>query len=355
MRFFCSLLFLVILATAGYCERPLKVGLIVQPPFVIKSGLAYNGLAVDLWDEMAQGLKRPYEFIECPSNNLCEPFDTLQKGDIDVLLGPISITIDRYEKVDFTFPFFFDKVVAITAPGYWHNLFLFMKLFFISVGAIIALLVFLFVIYINLLWYYERHYIKDLPKSYKKAVVYIFWHHVFTDRYLELPKSLAGRVLILFHKTIFYFVIITLNATFLSFMTVTLVNYASPVQNVSDLAKGKIGGVIYSKPYKIGLELGFHMVSFNSLEEGIQALEKGQVLAVLEDFSLAQAYFKKEGKGNLVTSHFNLKQDLYSLAVQKGSPLMTEINKQLLELQQRGVPEKICREYFQEGAKHCAF
>ena len=106
MRLLCSLFFLVILGTAGHCERPLKVGLIVQPPFVIKNDLSYNGLAVDLWNEMAQGLKRSYEFVECPTHNLCEPFDTLQKGDIDVLLGPISITMDRYEKVDFTFPFF---------------------------------------------------------------------------------------------------------------------------------------------------------------------------------------------------------------------------------------------------------
>jgi len=34
---------------------------------------------------------------------------------------------------------------------------------------------------------------------------------------------------------------------------------------------------------------------------------------------------------------------------------MAEMNVQLLELQQKGVPEKICREYFQEGAKNCAF
>lgn len=355
MRLLCSLFFLIILGTAGHCERPLKVGLIVQPPFIIKNDLVYSGLAVDLWNEIAQNLKRSYEFVECPSNNLCEPFDNLQKGDIDVLLGPISITTDRYEKVDFTFPFFLDRVVAITAPGYWHNLFLFMKLFFISVGAIIALLIIVFVIYINLLWYYERHYIDNLPKSYKKGIAYIFWHHVFTGRYLELPKSLPGKFLILCHKTIFYFIIISMNATFLSFITVTLSNYASPVQNVSDLAKGKIGGVKYSKPYEIGLELGLHMEVFNSLEEGIQALEKGQVIAVLEDFSLAQAYFKKEGKGNLVTSHFNLRQDLYSFAVQKGSPLLVEMNMQLLDLQQRDIPEKICSNYFQEGAKNCAF
>ncbi|MBX9787166.1 MAG: transporter substrate-binding domain-containing protein [Alphaproteobacteria bacterium] len=355
MRVLYSLLFLVVFSTIAHCERPLKVGLVVQPPFVIKNSLTYNGLAVDLWKEIAQGLKKSYEFVECPPNNLCEPFDNLQNGDIDVLLGPISITTDRYKKVDFTFPFFFDRVIAITAPGYWHNLFLFMKLFFISVGTIIALLIIVFVIYINLLWYYERHYIDNLPKSYKKGIAYIFWHHVFTGRYLELPKSLPGKFLILCHKTVFYFIIISMNATFLSFITVTLANYASPVQNVSDLTKGKIGGVTYSKPYKIGLEFGLNMVPFNSLEEGIQALEKGQVIAVLEDFSLAQAYFKKQNKTNLVTSHFNLKQDLYSFAVQKGNPLLAEINMQLLELQQRDVPEKICREYFQEGAKNCAF
>jgi polar amino acid transport system substrate-binding protein len=355
MRLLCSLLFLVIFAAAGHCDRPLKIGFIVQPPFVIKKERAYSGLAVDLWSEIAKGLKRPYEFVECTSNDLCAPFESLQKGDIDVLLGPISITLDRYKTVDFTFPFFFDKVVAITAPGYWHNLFLFIKLFLISVGAIIGLLILLFATYINLLWFYERHHIESFPSSYRKGISLLFWQHIFSGRHMEFPKSAQGKFLILFQKIAFYFLIVALNATFLSFLTVTLVNYASPVQNISDLAKGKLGAVHGSKSYKIGRELGLRMEAFTSLKQAIQALEKGQVIAILEDFSLAQAYFKNEGKSNLVTSHFNLKQDLYSFAVQKGSPLMAEMNVQLLELQQGGVPEKICREYFQEGAKNCAF
>src|SRR3990167_7492443 len=355
MRFLFAIVLLCLMGSGSYGERPLKVVAIEQPPFVENDGTIYRGLAIDFWNEIAQGIKEPFEFVPCSSANSCDPYDKLEKGEVDVLVGALSITMDHYEKVDFSFPFFIDKVIAITAPGYFHNFFLFFKMFILSAGAIIGLLILLFALYLHLLWYYEKKYIKDLPKPYKEGVLYLFWMHILKGSYFEIPKTMQGKLLILFHKTVFFFIFITLNATLFSFLTVTLVSYASPIQSTSDLETGKVGGITKTKPLKIGLSLGFHMVPFPSLDEAVAALEKGEVKAVLEDFAVAETYLKQKNKVNLVTAPFDLDRDFYSFAVRRGNHLLIKINMELLQLQHDKVPEKLCSEYFQKGEKNCAF
>ncbi len=354
MRFLFSLILIFFTGLAGYCDEPLKVGIIVNPPFVIKNEAAYTGIAIDLWKEIAHGLRRSYTFVEY-SRDSDKPFDSLKKGELDVLVGSLSVTLDRHQEADFTLPFFIDKIVAITPLEYMHNIFFFIKMFLFSAGGIIGIFVLFFAIYINLLWYYERSHTKNFPRSYRKGVSCLFWNHILSGRHLEVPKSFPGRLLILFQKGVFYFILVILNATFVSFMTVTLVKYATPVQCLADLEKGKVGALKTSKPLKAGITLGLRVIPFESSEEGIKALEEGHIEAFLEDFSTAETYLKDNPKARLNVSPFELKRDLYVFATQKASPLLREINTQILELRIKETPQKICKVYLPKSIKNCDF
>ncbi len=355
MKLLYSLMFIFFMGAGGHCEEPLKVGVVVNPPFVIKNGAAYTGIAIDLWNEIAIGIGRPYTFVEHSSADVGKQFDILQKGELDVLVGPLSVTLERHQEADFTLPFFIDKIVAITPLDYMHNAFFFIKMFLFSAGSVIGIFILFFIAYLHLLWYYERSHTKNFPSPYKDGVSYLFWTHILSGRHLEVPKSFAGRLLILFQKGIFYFILVILNATFISFMTVTLVKYASPVQCISDLEKEKIGAIKNSKPFKVGTNFGLRVSSFDSLEEGIKALETGQIEAFLEDLSTAEVYLKEKAKAKLSVSHFELKQDLYVFATRKGSPLLREIDTQILKLRKQEVPQKICKEYLPKSIKNCDF
>ena len=354
MRFLFSLLLIFFMGTVGYCDEPLKVGVVVNPPFVIKNGAVYTGIAIDLWEEIAQGLGTSYVFIEHPSGS-DKPFNSLQKSELDVLVGSLSITLDRHQEADFTLPFFMDKIIAITSLDYMHNIFFFIKMFFFSAGGIIGVFILLFVVYINLLWYYERFHTKNFPSSYKKGVSYLFWTHVVSGRHLEVPKSFAGRFLILFHKSVFYFILVILNATFISFMTVTLVKYATSIHSLADLEKEKVGALKESKSFRAGTSLGLRVVSFESLEEGVKALEEGHLGAFLEDFSTAETFLKDNPKVRLNITPVELKRDPYVFATPKGSPLLRDINTQILKLRIKEIPQKICKVYLPKSVKNCDF
>jgi len=353
MRFFVSLVIIFFLGTAAYGDKPLRVGVVVDPPFVIKTDVGYTGIAIDLWNEIAQGLRQKFTFVERCCADTDAPFEAFEKNEVDVLIGSLSITQDRYKKADFTLPIFIDKVVALSSFDCFHSALSFLRIVFISIGWIIAIFISLFMLYIHLLWYYEKSYTRNFPTTYKAGISHLFWAHVLSGHHTEIPKSKGGKIVILCHKTFFYFIIVILNATLISVLTVSLSHYAQPIQSLGDLEKHKVGAIKNSKAFNVGEHFGVKLTSFSSLEEGIKAVQEGKVYAFLAELADAEYYLKKHEITHLNASHFDLNHDLYAFAVTVGSPLLREINLQILQLRERDIPQKICKAYFSTGAKNC--
>lgn len=353
MKSFFKLFILLFVGFQAHSASPIKVGVIEGAPFAVKSQQAYSGIAIDIWNEIAIGLKRPYVIHDVTYANPDQAFDDLEQGKIDLIIGPISVTQERYLKSEFTIPYFIDKVVAVTPSNYLHNTLRLLKLFSLSVGIILIIYFALFATYIHLLWYYERYHTKKVPKDYKEGVRYLFWMHVLSGRHEEVPKSSQGRLLVLFQRSSFYIILIILNATFISFLTVSLQRYASPVHCVADLERLKVGALKSSRSLNAASSLGIRTQPYNTTKDGIQALQTGQINAFLTDLSLADFYLKEHFIDDLSISQFTLKYDLYVFATQKGSPLLREINEQMLDLRTKGIPDKICKGYLTKGIQNC--
>lgn len=347
-------LFIFLLSEMTCWAEPLKVGAILQTPFVIKYDTTHSGIAVELWDSIARGLNQTYSFVEYSEDKTEEAFDALKKGEIDVLIGALSITSSGLEKADFTLPYYVDKVVPIVSHDYFRNLYTLFEMMFISFGWILGLFFVLFILYLYSLWYYEQSSLVVLSKDYRKGIAYLFWKHVLTGRHAdEIPKSLQGKILILFKVVLFYFAFTLLSATIISFLTVALSEWTDPIKSFSDLERRQVGAIAESRPFKIGKIRGLKMIPFSSIKEGIQALEGGQIGAFLSDFSLADGYLKEVGRNGVDISHFVLKQDLHSFAVKIGSPLLRKINEQMIQLRKNQIPTKICKGYLEKGVRDC--
>ncbi len=353
MRFLFSLLLVIICGTPAYSVDPLKVGVVVDAPFVMKNGATFTGIAVDLWNEVAQGLERPYQFVEVCCADIDKPFETLKRNEVDVLVGALSVSSNRYQMADFTLTTYLDKIIVLAHLDYFHTVLSFLKTFFISIGGILSIFIIIFFIYIHLLWYYERPYAKSIPDNYKQGISHIFWHHIVSGRYSEVPRSFVGKMLILCQRAIFYIILIMLNATLISFLTVSLSRSAHPFQSFSDLQKHKVGAIKDSKPYKAGIEAGLKVIPLNSLEAGVKALEEKKIDGYLASYSDVDFYLKENPNPSLGISNFELKQDPYVFATPRGSPLSREINTQILKLRSKNIPEKICKEYLPSGVKNC--
>jgi polar amino acid transport system substrate-binding protein len=340
-------------ATMAHCDEPIKVGVLLDPPFVIKEEAIYTGIAIDLWTTIAQNLKKTSTYVEFSCGKSEEAFEALQKGEIEILIGPLSVTRKSLEVADFTLPYFIDKIIVLSSYEYFDSIIHFFKILIYSIGGIIFLFLFIFIAYIHLLWYFEHPHGTNIPNTYKEGISYLFWTHIFIGRHEDLPATWPGKILLLFKTGSFYVILALLNATLISTLTVSFSRWNDPIQNIFDLEKRKVGAIVNSRPLKIGKELGLKILPFGSVEEGIQALEGKQIGAFLADLSQADTYLKGKGLTDITINHYDIRHDLYSFATRLGSPLLRDINLQMVELRKNGIPRKICQSYLSKGVTNC--
>ncbi|WP_257929115.1 transporter substrate-binding domain-containing protein [Synechococcus sp. CC9605] len=71
----------------------LRVGISGSAPFVIQDGDSTSGISLDIWRRVAEDNNYSYELIPQPSPKA--GIEAVDEGEIDVLVGPISITSGR--------------------------------------------------------------------------------------------------------------------------------------------------------------------------------------------------------------------------------------------------------------------
>jgi len=104
--------------------QTLRVGVSGSPPFVMKDGSSLPGISVQIWADTAARLNKPYKLVRFPTTEA--NVDAVVNGQVDLAIGPISITPDRLAnpKIDFTQPYFHgteDLLLPLHHPGSLHD------------------------------------------------------------------------------------------------------------------------------------------------------------------------------------------------------------------------------------------
>jgi|GEM_PF-2284481 len=116
--------------------KPQRVGVVGAAPFVVREDTKISGISVEIWNRIARSKGIEYQL---------KTLDAIAKGDLDMAIGPISITAKRLEEnVAFTLPYFLSEISVLTSsqePSVWSRL----KPFFgtavvTSIGILIVLL-----------------------------------------------------------------------------------------------------------------------------------------------------------------------------------------------------------------------
>jgi polar amino acid transport system substrate-binding protein len=85
-------------------KKKLQVGTREAPPFSMKdSDGIWTGIGIDLWRQIATELDLTYEFVELDQVTLLEG---LTNGSLDVVVLNLTITPERLDRFDFTYPFY---------------------------------------------------------------------------------------------------------------------------------------------------------------------------------------------------------------------------------------------------------
>jgi polar amino acid transport system substrate-binding protein len=304
--------------------QTLRVGVSGSPPFVMKDGSSLPGISVQIWADTAARLNKPYKFVRFPTT--AANVDAVVNGQVDLAIGPISITPDRLAnpKIDFTQPYFHgteDLLLPLRSPGLFTRLRPFFGWAALSSAGGLMLLLFLVG---NLIWLAERRRnAAQFPRRYLKGVGNGMWFALVTlttvgygDR---APLSKTGRAIAGIWMVVSLLVLSSITAGLASAFTVSLTRLdPSGIREKSDL-RGRT----------------------STLNEAIDLLSKEVVEAVIFDGAPLRYYLQQNPEAPYKMAPFSLANQTYGFVVPVDSPLRTPIDVVLLELQRKGEVKKI--------------
>ncbi len=160
-------------------ENPLKVGVAGSPPFTKYDGKTFQGISVELWQEISEINNLQYELIEQPGVKI--GIDQVIAGELDILIGPVSITAERFQNVAFTQPYFDAKIGLLISgekTSLWSRI---RPIFQVAVISSVGGLFFILFIVGNLIWVAEsRRNPEQFPKHYIRGVGNGMWFALVT-------------------------------------------------------------------------------------------------------------------------------------------------------------------------------
>ncbi|MGD1804804.1 transporter substrate-binding domain-containing protein [Dapis sp. BLCC M126] len=324
----------------------LRVGVAGSPPFVIQDN-SFKGISVDIWQELALLEKLEYEFI--PQDSVASSIDSITKGELDIIIGPISITSARLEleKVAFTQPYFIANIgLLITAerPTIWSRVRPFFGLAFISsVGLLIVLL---FIVG-NLLWLAERRRnTEQFPKDYWHGVGNGMWFAVVTlttvgygDR---TPITKAGRIIAGVWMVVTMVTVSSLTAGIATTLTLSLSNQrVVEFRSPEDIKDARISVVKGSTGERWAEYYGARISQTQTLIDAINLLKLDEVDAVVFDAPALKYYLHNHPKERLKLSSVYFASEAYGFIISPDSPFLHNIDIKLLEMKENGKIKEI--------------
>jgi ABC-type amino acid transport substrate-binding protein len=323
-------------------ERPIRVVTKIIEPFVIKDGDRLTGFSIDLWEEIALQSGLSFEFIEVDTVN--GQLDALNDGEADVAIAAISMTPQREEDYDFSYPYYLAGLQIIATGKPLSTLatlfnFILSSRFLIGLGALTLILVLIG----HIVWLVERNKNPDFPQSYVKGIWEGLWWAAATVTTVgygdKTVRDKWGRILGL----IWMFAGLFLIANFTAFVTaeVTVSHLETNIASVEDL-RGKnvvtLSGTT-SAEYLSSLRIPFRTTT--TTDAAFSLLEDGQADAMVYDAPVLHYYVATNDRSSLKLVGSPFKIEYYGIALPPGSPYEETINKTLLEIRENGTYEEL--------------
>ncbi len=92
----------------------IKVGIKPLDPFVTRDGDQYHGFSIDLWNEIARRNSWQTDYVW--HDTLPSLLTDVQTSTVDVGIAGITITKDREQVLDFSYPMFSAGLEVLTIP-----------------------------------------------------------------------------------------------------------------------------------------------------------------------------------------------------------------------------------------------
>ncbi|XP_059440447.1 glutamate receptor 3.6-like [Corylus avellana] len=340
-------------------EKQLRVGVpkrISYREFVshIEGSNNYSGYCIDVFNAAKDQLSYlvPYKFIPF-GNGHSNPitYDLLHRittGELDAVVGDITITTDRIKMVDFTQPYIKSGLVVV-APV-WKlnsNAWAFLRPFTPMMWCVTSIS---FLVVGVVVWILERRTNDDFQSPPRKQCVTILWFSFSTLFYRKKIVSTLGR-LVLF---IWLFVVLILNSSYTASLTSILIakKLSSPVKGIESLTTNNNNIPIgfprgsFVENY-LANELNIHrnrlvpLGSPNDYERALKAgPSNGGVAAIVDERAYMELFLSTRCEFGIVGHEFNIRGWGFAFS-REYSRLAIDMSTAILKLSETGDLQKL--------------
>lgn len=335
---FCTSLFISLPLAAQ--PETLKVGVAGSPPFVIGGKEHQGGIAVEIWQELAQANNISYKLL--PQEGVKAGLAAVASGEIDILVGPISITASRLQQLAFTQPYYEAKIgllIPVVPPTVWSRV---KPLFRAAVISSTGFLVLALFTVGNLLWLVEhRHNEKQFPKPYLSGVGSGMWFALVTLTTVgygdKAPVTKAGKFITSIWMLVTMVAASSLTAGIATAMTLivseqTAEEFTRP-QDIENLPVAVVKGTTgasWASFYKADI------LAAPDLSTAVNLVLAGRAEAVVFDVPALQYYLNQYPTIPLKVSQVSFASENYGFALPLDSSLVNSLNVTLLQLKEKG-------------------
>ena len=320
------------LDAASGTPRTLVVGVKVAPPFVIEQGDDYNGLAIDVWRDIAAERGWSFQFKRYDLKGL---LDAVESSEVDVGIGALTVTAEREQDMDFSHPITSSGIGVAAqrqqSAGWVAVARSFFSLAFLKV--VLALTLLLLAVGV-LTWLFERK--RNAEQFGGKPAHGIgsgFWWAAVTMTTVgygdKAPITLGGRLIGLLWMFTALIVASVFTASITSALTVG--QLTSRIQGIDDLAGVRIESVAGTTSAQWLSSAGLDFHDSPDLDAALDALAAGKADAVVYDAPLLRWTISQRYRNKLEVLPFTVERQDYAYALPSGSPLREPVNASLLQ------------------------
>ncbi len=314
----------------------LRVAVKPVAPFVMQDGNAWSGFSIDLWRLIA--LRRGWTYTLIGVDTVDQQIDAVQSHAADAGIAAISVTAEREQIVDFSYPYFtsgLQVLVAVDQPSFFDSLLSFVSpdlLKLVGIGLVVLIVV------AHGVWLLERHLDDDFPRAYLPGLGEALWWAAVTlttvgygDR---TPKRRSARLV----AFVWMFMGIFLLANFTAAITTraTVRELHGSIGGVADLPGKRIATVQGSTADQYLSAQGVGHRNVQRIEDAYPLLEQGDVQAILYDAPVLRRYANTEGAGRVQVVGQVVHPEQYAIVLPTDSPYRRPIDESLLELMDDG-------------------
>ena len=327
----------ITLISAKPPKDSLKVGVSGSAPFV-ESIDQQTGISLEIWQSMAGMGDFDYKLISY--QDVSDALTDLKDGELDAVVGPISITPDRAKYVRFTQPYYQTGLSIMSrteSPTVLQRLSLLVsKRFFYAVLGFLGLLAFVGFLF----WLAERHQNPDeFSSSPLKGTGDGMWCAIVTmttTGYGDIaPRTLNGRVI----AGCWMVICIAFATTMVAGISSTLALSASNVKTISkaeELNDQKVAVVKNAPAADFVEKYGAQKDYVATLREGYEALKNNKVEAVVFDRPQMLYFLQNHKSEDITISSTQYMRQGYGFALPLGAEQLHPLNIDLLRLQESG-------------------